>query len=225
MLESYLIAVDSREMVIFGSRSGRVVATGRQAISEQTLTGLAAALHALLDIASARPGAATVWLGTAWARLLLVDWPDVRLDREERVALLRHCWADVLPDPDWALLVADTGTPRLSVAMRSGLADMLASGLVERRIRPRSLLPALCGALEAADIADGGVLLDEGDRVVSASCTSGRVVSLAIARRPAGVSSAAEAATPDATPGALNDGKPRQLTGPGGALAWGDLWH
>ena len=223
MSERYLIAVDSCEVVLFGRPGSRSLSPVRMAVAEPTPAALADACSKLLEQTGVRSGSANVWLGSAWARLLMLDWPDVWLDRDEREALLRHRWADVLPDPErWLLMVSDRGSPRLGVAIREGVAEALAQVLSRAGMHARSLLPAVCGALDAAGIRDGAVLLDEGDRLVVARCDAGCIVALAVRRQIAGE----PGDSPTDFAGIAGKVPPQRLGGPaGGAAEWGALWR
>jgi hypothetical protein len=223
MPEHYLIAADSREVALFSRQSGGGAPLMRLALAEPTPVALADACAGVLEQCKVQSGSGTVWLGSAWARLLMLEWPEASLDREEQDALLRYRWADVLPDPEsWALLLVDRGSPRLGVAIREGLAEVLAEQLARFRLRARSLLPAVCGALDAAGIRDGAVLLDEGDRMVSARCESGHIVALSVHRQIDGEWSDEG---PDLAVTA-GGGAPLRLAGQGGgASAWGVLWR
>jgi len=174
--------------------------------------------------AAVERGSAEVWLGAAWARLLVVDWPDAPLDRTEHKALLEHCWSAVLPElTGWQLLVAERGSPRLSVAFPGALVEGLGTALSKRRIQTLSLLPAVCGALRSVGVRDGAALLDEGGRATLVRCDGGEV-RLALSRRvTAGEDPLGWAA------GQLESGDVTLLSQPNrdgkpACVAWGEVW-
>lgn len=176
MPDRYLVAADSGYVALINRAGGASSCLARVAITSAAPEALLRAAETVLSETGAQGGAAEVWLGSAWARLLALDWPDAPLDRGERKALLDHHWSAVLPDAtSWRLLVAEHGSPRLSVAMPASLVDGLGALLASRRIKPRSLLPAVCGALQYSGVRDGAVLLGEGDRMTLVRCEGGEV--------------------------------------------------
>jgi len=176
MPERYLLAADGGHMVLTHRSRGASVCLAVAAIESAASESLLQAVASALEQSEITGGAAEVWLGSAWARLLVVDWPEAPLDRVEREALLEHHWSAVLPEPDgWRLLVAEHGSRRLSVAVPRSLADGLGALLASRRITARSLLPAACGVLQATGFEDGAAILDEGERVTLVQCQDGSV--------------------------------------------------
>lgn len=176
MPERYLVTADSAAVAVSRRGGGTVDGLAIAPVAEASPRSLLEAFVAALAQAGAQGGAAEVWLGSAWARLLAVDWPDAALDRSERQALLEHRWSTVLPDAQgWRLMLAERGSPRLSVAVPAALVDGLERLLAERRIAARSLLPAVCGVLQSAGVRDGAALLAEGDRATLVECEAGEV--------------------------------------------------
>lgn len=224
MPERYLIAADGGHVAVVCRSAGGPACLAAASLASGAIPALLEAVEATLAQAEAEGGSAEVWLGAAWARLLLVDWPDVPLDRAERKALLEHHWSAVLPElAAWQLLVAERGSPRLGVALPTALVDGLGKALSKRRIKARSLLPAVCGALQSVGVRDGDALLDEGDRATLVRCEGGEVRSALTRRFMAGEDSLGWAM------GLANHGGVRRLLEPLGdskpaCVAWGGLW-
>jgi len=176
MPERYLLTADSGHVALIRRDAGAAVCRALVPVESSDAKALLAAFESALVEAAVEGGTAEVWLGSAWARLLAMEWPKAHLDRVEREALLAHHWAAVLPEPnDWQLLVAERGSPRLSVAIPRSVVDSLGALLARRRVATQSLLPAVCGALQAAAVNDGAVMLDEGGRVTLVQCDGGEV--------------------------------------------------
>ena len=165
MSERLLITIDGSHVGVLGG-GGRGTPRWRfEPLVGGNIDSVLKAVATLLDALQPGPATAIVWLGSAWARLLCLDWPDSALGRDERTALLQHHWSAVLPDvAAWQLRVAERGAQRLSAAVPGALVDGLQHALTQRGLRPATLLPAICGALAAADVRDATALLDEGDR-------------------------------------------------------------
>lgn len=224
MPERYLIAANGGHVAVM-HRTGRVSsALALAPLASGSPQALLEAAEAALQSASIEGGSAEVWLGAAWARLLALDWPTVRLDGNERKALLSHHWSAVLPDPSaWRLMVAGLGSPRLSVALPDALVSGLAAILSARRIKAQSLLPAVCGALASLGIRDGAALLDEGERATLVRCEGGEV-RMVLCRRVAAGEDPFEWAKSEVAGSGITRLLGDRANDAPACVAWGALW-
>jgi hypothetical protein len=224
MRERCLLAADGSHVALLCRHGAAVDVMARVPILSGMPAALLDALAEALAAAALQGAAAEVWLGAAWARLLAVDWPDAPLDRAERQALLEHRWSAVLPEPaGWQLMLAERGTPRLSVAWPTALVEGLEALLGARRIAARSLLPAACGALRSAGVRDGAALLGEGDRATLVECVGGEVRA-AVSRRLIGGEDPLEWAAGMANGGRVIRLEPARAQEQPACVAWGGLW-
>lgn len=171
MPERLLVAADAVAVAVLRRSAAGVTPLAQVQLSGQSPADLLEATGLALESTAGEGGHADVWLGSSWARLLAIDWPAVALDRAESRALLAHAWTAVIGDTaGWRLLVAERGSPRLGVALPEMVVIGLAEQLRQRRVAARSLLPAICGALQRRPQAGATAVLDEGDRVSIAVC-------------------------------------------------------
>jgi len=224
MRERCLLAADGGHVALLRRHGAAVDVMARVPVVSGVPAALLDAVAEAIAAAALQGAVAEVWLGAAWARLLVVDWPDARLDRAERQALLEHRWSAVLPEPaGWQLMLAERGSPRLSVAWPTALVEGLEALLGAHRIAARSLLPAVCGALQSAGVRDGAALLGEGDRATLVECVGGEVRA-AVSRRLIGSEDPVEWAAGMATGGRVIRLGPARTQDQPACVAWGGLW-